>query len=121
MILLLYQLAFFAVPPTSLPKAPSPAPLPNLPGNVFHQPSWGSQHPFLLGMIQLFFMIAALALIVLMSVQTTKSEGLSGTIGGRTESAYRGRLGIDQQLARLTSAVGYAFLGLAIIYFFAAR
>ena len=42
-------------------------------------------------------------------MQTTKQEGLSGTIGGRVESAYKGRLGADQQLQRVTSwvAIGY--------------
>ena len=35
------------------------------------------------------FLVLALALIVLLAVQTTKQEGLSGTIGGRVESAYR--------------------------------
>ena len=74
-------------------KVPSPAPL-TLPSNVFTQQS---SHPAaLLWIVQGLFIAAALALIVLMSVQTTKSEGLSGTIGGRSESAYRGRLGLDQ-------------------------
>jgi len=57
------------------------------------------------------FIVVALSLIVLLAVQTTKQEGLSGTIGGRVESAYRPRLGFDQQLARLTSyvAIGMVF------------
>ena len=55
------------------------------------------------------FIVCALALIGLLAVQTTKQEGLSGTIGGRVESAYKGRLGADQQLQRVTSwvAIGY--------------
>ena len=47
---------------------------------------------------------------ILLAFQTTKQEGLSGTIGGRVESAYRPRLGFDQQLARLTSWVAIAFV-----------
>lgn len=49
--------------------------------------------------------VAAIALIVLLAVQTTKQEGLSGTIGGRVESAYRGRPGAEEQLKRITGVV----------------
>jgi protein translocase SecG subunit len=56
------------------------------------------------------FVVSAIALIVLLAVQTTKQEGLSGTIGGRVESAYRGRLGFDQQLARLTTFIAIVFV-----------
>src|SRR5581483_3563790 len=34
------------------------------------------------------FLIAAIGLVVMLAIQTTKQEGLSGTIGGRVESAY---------------------------------
>ena len=61
------------------------------------------------------FIIAALLLIVLLAVQTTKQEGLSGTLGGRVESAYRGRLGFAGQLARLTTAVAVAFVVIATL------
>jgi protein translocase SecG subunit len=49
--------------------------------------------------------IAAVLLIVLLAVQTTKQEGLSGTIGGRVESTYRGRPGAEEQLKRITGVV----------------
>jgi protein translocase SecG subunit len=59
------------------------------------------------------FVFLAVALVVLLAVQTTKQEGLSGTIGGRVESAYRPRLGFDQQLSRVTSwvAIGFVIVG----------
>jgi protein translocase SecG subunit len=56
-----------------------------------------------------------------MAVQTTKNEGLSGSIGGRAESAYRGRLGFEQQLSRLTSGIAIAFVFLSIAYFLVTR
>ena len=56
------------------------------------------------------FVISALLLLVLLAVQTTKQEGLSGTIGGRVESAYRGRIGTDQQISRWTTYVAVAFI-----------
>jgi len=56
------------------------------------------------------FVISAVLLIVLLAIQTTKQEGLSGTIGGRVESAYKGRVGMDKQLQRFTTAVAITFV-----------
>jgi preprotein translocase subunit SecG len=61
------------------------------------------------------FIVCAIALVVLLAVQTTKQEGLSGTIGGRVESAYRGRLGAEEQLKRLTGWVAVLFVISAFI------
>ena len=61
------------------------------------------------------FVVVAVALIVLLAVQTTKQEGLSGTIGGRVDSAYRGRLGFDGQIARVTGAVAITFVVIATL------
>ncbi|MGB6987265.1 MAG: preprotein translocase subunit SecG [Candidatus Aquilonibacter sp.] len=55
------------------------------------------------------FIIAAIALVTLLAVQTTKQEGLSGTIGGRVESAY-GRMGADEQLKRVTGFAAVVFV-----------
>jgi protein translocase SecG subunit len=68
-------------------------------------------YPWLTHTIAGSFLVLAVSLVLLLAVQTTKQEGLSGTIGGRVESAYRPRLGFDQQLARLTSfvAIGMVF------------
>ena len=61
------------------------------------------------------FLIAAVALVVLLAVQTTKQEGLSGTIGGRVESSYRGRLGAEEQLKRITGVTAVVFVLCAFI------
>jgi preprotein translocase subunit SecG len=61
------------------------------------------------------FIISALLLIVLLAIQTTKQEGLSGTLGGRVDSAYRGRLGFEGQLARITGSVAIAFVIIATL------
>ncbi len=61
------------------------------------------------------FIVVAIALIVMLAVQTTKQEGLSGTIGGRVDSSYRGRLGFDGQIARVTGAVAIAFIVIATL------
>ena len=70
-----------------------------------------AQHfPWLTHTFAAIFLIAAVLLIVLLAVQTTKQEGLSGTIGGRVESAYRGRLAGDTQIARWTTYLAVTFI-----------
>ena len=61
------------------------------------------------------FIVAALSLIALLAVQTTKQEGLSGTIGGRVDSTYRGRLGFEGQIARVTGVVAVTFVIIATL------
>ena len=66
--------------------------------------------PWLTHIFAGFFIVSAVLLIVLLALQTTKQEGLSGTIGGRVESAYRGRLAGDTQIARLTTYTALIFI-----------
>lgn len=110
-----------AAHPTALPAQPGAPGLPVAPNAAQAAqaaaqtapavPTWFQQHAaWLTHTVAGIFVLCAIALIVLLAVQTTKQEGLSGTIGGRVESAYRGRLGADEQLKRLTGwiAVGFA-------------
>jgi preprotein translocase subunit SecG len=61
-----------------------------------------------------FFLVFGVLLVVLLAIQTTKQEGLSGTLGGRVESSTR-RLGLDAQIARVTQFVAIAFVIVATI------
>ena len=61
-----------------------------------------------------FFVVLGVLLVVLLAIQTTKQEGLSGTLGGRVESSTR-RLGLDAQIARVTQFVAIAFVVFATI------
>ncbi|MDQ2909226.1 MAG: preprotein translocase subunit SecG [Candidatus Eremiobacteraeota bacterium] len=109
---------------TAVPRRASEAPatlapqvyqqLQNL--GLTHKTAMAASMPWLTHIFAGLFMLLAVGLVLLLAVQTTKQEGLSGTIGGRVESAYRPRLGFDQQLARLTSyvAIGFAFLALVL-------
>ena len=106
---------------TAKPFIPTPAPFAT-PGNLFGPTqTWGMQHPLIVGLVQGLFIVTAVGLIGLMSAQTTKTEGLSGSIGGRMESAYHGRLGLEQQIGRLTNTLAGAFVVLAIAFFFITR
>ena len=61
------------------------------------------------------FILAAIALVILLAVQTTKQEGLSGTVGGSVQSAYRGRPGSEETLKRVTGWAATAFVICATI------
>ena len=62
-------------------------------------------------------LLSALTLIGLVMSQTTKSEGLTGTIGGKMSSSFRGKPGIDEKLAGLTRWSAIAFMATsALVY-----
>ncbi len=58
----------------------------------------------------------AVALIFIVAMQTTRHEGLTGTVGGQVSSQFRGKLGRDEQLAMITRyiAVGFFLLSLLV-------
>lgn len=64
--------------------------------------------------MKMFFIIlqvvSALALIGIVMSQSTKSEGLSGTIGGKAESVFQGKPGIEEKLDEVTKWCAWGFL-----------
>ncbi len=80
-----------------------------------HKTPLQANAPWLTHTFAALFLLLAVGLVVLLAFQTTKQEGLSGTIGGRVESNYRPRLGFDQQLARLTSYVALGMVFFAVV------
>lgn len=113
--------AVLATPGLAKPGASpvaSPVAVPALPVQATPAPVQTpvAQHfPWLTHGIAGIFIISAIALVFLLAIQTTKQEGLTGSIGGRVESAYRGRLGAEEQLKRLTGFVAAAFVITAFI------
>ena len=55
-------------------------------------------------------MISALALIAIVMSQATKSEGLSGTIGGKAESAFQGKPEFEERLTEITKWAAVFFM-----------
>lgn len=82
---------------------------------TYVQSPLAAHHPWVTHTFAGLFLFSAIALIVLLAIQTTKQEGLSGTLGGRVESAYRPRLGFDQQLERITTFIAVSFVILGLI------
>lgn len=63
-----------------------------------------------LNILMVIQILTAVALIAVVMSQTTKSEGLSGTIGGKAESAFRGKPGSEERLASLTKWAAGTFM-----------
>jgi protein translocase SecG subunit len=106
-----------SVAASALPKGVLP---PNVQTPIPASPppqTWFQLHvPWLTHGLAGLFVIFAVLLVGLLALQTTKQEGLTGSIGGRVESAYRGRLGAEEQLKRVTGmvAVGFVIVGFAL-------
>lgn len=109
---------------TAAAKAPAASHVPPTSAVPLTQPiipqvvpqSWFALHvPWLTHGLAGIFVLAALGLIGLLAIQTTKQEGLTGSIGGRVESAYHGRLGAEEQLKRLTGIVAVVFVVSAFV------
>jgi protein translocase SecG subunit len=90
-------------PPLQMPVAVAP-----------HQTVFQQHFGWLTHGLAGLFVIVALLLIGLLAAQTTKQEGLSGSIGGAVQSAY-GRPGTEEQLKRLTGFMAVTFVVLGTI------
>jgi preprotein translocase subunit SecG len=99
-----------AKPASAATAIPLPPEVQNYQPTFLLKTPLAANFPWLTHTLAGLFVVLAVSLVVLLAVQTTKQEGLSGTIGGRVESAYRPRLGFDQQLARMTSWVAISFV-----------
>lgn len=60
------------------------------------------------------YLIVCIGLIVAVASQTSKSEGLGGTLGGKTEAAtFIRKRTWDERLDRVTSYLAWSFLVLS--------
>ena len=54
--------------------------------------------------------LAAIGMVAVILMQTTKSEGLSGTIGGKATSTFRGKPGGEEKLGMYTKWTAITFM-----------
>lgn len=75
---------------------------------------------FKFGLLVVNILTSVFLIGVVMS-QTTKSEGLSGTIGGKSQSSFRGKPGMDDKLNLLTkyAAVGWMLTSILVAFVYA--
>jgi|YNPNPStandDraft_1061719.scaffolds.fasta_scaffold82863_1 preprotein translocase subunit SecG len=61
-------------------------------------------------LIHTIHVMTCIAIIAAVLLQTSKSEGLSGTLGGKTSSTLGIKVGYEKQLEVITQYVAIAFL-----------
>lgn len=67
------------------------------------------------GLVTAVHIIAALALIATVLLQSGKSAGLSGAIAGGAETIFGKKKGLDELLARVTTVVAVLFALTALL------
>ena len=96
-----------SLPPASMPSVTTTPP-PIAP--MAHTMIWQVMH----GLSLFAYFVVSVALIVCVMFQTTKSEGLSGMIGGTVNSTqYRGRKSDEEMLVLWTSRLAVTFVVLS--------
>lgn len=60
------------------------------------------------------FIISLVFVLIVMS-QTTKNEGLSGTIGGNVSANFKGKPGFEERLQSYTRYLGIAWFVVSIV------
>jgi preprotein translocase subunit SecG len=59
--------------------------------------------------------VLSIVLIVIVMAQTTKSEGLTGSIGGQVTSSFKGKPGMDEQIRTWTIYISVAWFAVSTI------
>lgn len=59
--------------------------------------------------------VISVAFILIVMSQTTKNEGLTGTIGGQTSANFKGKPGFEEHLQNYTRYLGIAWIAVAIL------
>ena len=59
--------------------------------------------------------LISLAFILIVMSQTTKNEGLTGTIGGNISANFKGKPGFEERLQSYTRYLGVAWFAISII------
>jgi preprotein translocase subunit SecG len=80
------------IDPGAMPKVPVQ------PGNI------------IITILQVVYCIICVALVVIVMTQTSKSEGLSGMLGGSTQSIFRGKKSFEEKLNTITTWVAGGFI-----------
>ena len=72
-------------------------------------------NPILRGALLIMQTLVSVALIAIVSSQTSKNEGLTGNIGGPTTSNFKGKPGWEETLATTTRNLGIAWFAMSIL------
>ncbi len=59
--------------------------------------------------------LISLGLIFIMAIQTSKNEGLTGTIGGNVTANFKGKPGYEERLQSYTKMLGIGWFVVSIL------
>ncbi len=71
--------------------------------------------------LQLIYFVICLGLIAAVMSQTTKSEGLTGMMGGATQSIFRGKKSFEEKIHTITTWLAGTFIIGSFLLFFVIR
>jgi preprotein translocase subunit SecG len=74
-----------------------------------------------ISILQIIYFVVCIALIAAVMLQTTKSEGLSGMMGGSTQSIFRGKKSFEEKVSTITTWVAGAFVIGSFLIFLAIK
>jgi len=73
--------------------------------------------PWYIWVVWVIQFLVSIGLVLAVVSQTTKHEGLGGTIGGRSTASFRGRPGVEDQIQKITAYLAVAFMGTSLLSF----
>jgi preprotein translocase subunit SecG len=59
--------------------------------------------------------LISIALVAIVMSQTTKNEGLTGTIGGNVSANFKGKPGFEERMQDYTRYLGIAWFAISIL------
>lgn len=62
-----------------------------------------------------FQSLISIALVLIVMSQTTKNEGLTGTIGGNVSANFKGKPGFEERMQDYTRYLGIAWFAVSIL------
>lgn len=71
--------------------------------------------PAVVILLKIIQLLVSVTLIGIVAIQTTKNEGLSGSIGGQVTPTFKGKPGVDEQMRGITIKLSIAWFVISII------
>jgi preprotein translocase subunit SecG len=88
----------------------------SVPFSVQAGPGTGQfQHTIWHTILLVVYFIVCLGLVVAVLLQTTKNEGLSGMMGGGSQSVFKGKKGFEEQLQQITNFLAITFVVMSLL------
>lgn len=70
---------------------------------------------YLYGFISVLQFLSGIALIIVVTMQASKNDGLQGQIGSTNTSSFKGKAGREEQLNLLTRNIAIVFFTISIL------